>query len=111
MRFVFTKLSYLLFAVGFIPLSLSWGHPWWRWVTFAYDVTLLIVAFVDARTSRLPAGVRITREFGGRFAVGAETEVRIEIQNNTPRPVSVRVKDEYPPQMTLSGLREAHVRV
>ena len=111
MRFVFTRLFYALLAIGFIPLSLSWGRPWLRWVTLAYDVALVIVAVVDARTSRLPAGVGIAREFGGRFAVGAETEVRIDIKNRTPRVVSIIVKDEYPPQMKLSGLREARVRV
>jgi uncharacterized protein (DUF58 family) len=111
MRFVFTKLFYLLLAAGFIPLSLSWGRPWLRWLTLADDITLVIVAIVDARTSHLPAGVRIAREFGGRFAVGAETEVRIDIQNSSPRSVSLIVKDEYPPQLKLSGLREARVRV
>ena len=111
MRFVFTRLFYALLAIGFVPLSLSWGRPWLRWVTFAYDVALVIVAIVDARMSRLPAGVNVTREFGGRFAVGAETEVRIDIKNRTPRVVSIIVKDEYPPQMKLSGLREARVRV
>lgn len=111
MRFVFTRLLYLLLAIGFIPLSLAWGRPWLRWVTLIYDVVLLTAAIVDARTSRLPAGARITREFSGRFAVGAETEVRVNISNGTPRPLSLMVKDEYPPQMKLSGLREAQMRV
>ncbi len=111
MRFVFTRLFCALLAIGFVPLSLSWGRPWLRWVTFAYDVALVIAAIVDARMSRLPAGVNVTREFGGRFAVGAETEVRIDIKNRTPRVVSIIVKDEYPPQMKLSGLREARVRI
>ena len=110
MKFVFSRFFYLLLAVGLIPLSLSWGHPWLRWGALAYDLALLVTAVVDARTSLLPAGVRITRAFGGRFAVGAETEVRIKIENNTPRPLAVIVKDEYPPQMKLSGLREAQVR-
>jgi uncharacterized protein (DUF58 family) len=111
MRFVFSRFFYLLLALGLIPLSLSWGHPWLRWVAVAYDLALLVVAVFDARTSRLPAGVRITREFGGRFAVGAETEARIRIENSTTRPVPVIIKDEYPPQMNLSGLREAKIHV
>ncbi len=111
MRFVFSRLFYFLLAFGFVPLSLSWGRPWLRWLTLAYDVALVIVAVVDARLSRLPAGVSVTREFGGRFAVGAETAVRIDIKNRTPRVVSIIVKDEYPPQMKLSGLRAARVRV
>lgn len=110
MKFVFARRFYLLLAAGLIPLSLSWSHPWLRWITFAYDFVLLLGALADARTSRLPAGIEIKREFGGRFAVGADTDVCIEIQNSTPRPVTLMVKDEYPPQMKLSGLREARVR-
>ncbi len=37
--------------------------------------------------------------------------MRIRIQNATPKPISLRVKDEYPPQMKLTGMREAHLRV
>ena len=111
MRFVFTKLFYLLVAASLILLSLSWGRPWLRWVALLYDVALIALAMIDARLSQLPKGVRITREFSGRFAVGAENEVRINVQNAQPHAVFLVVKDEYPPQMKLSGLREAHLRV
>jgi uncharacterized protein (DUF58 family) len=111
MRFIFTKLFYLLIALGLILLSLSWGRPWLRWLTLVYDVALITLAIIDARRSQLPQGVRITREFGGRFAVGAETEVRINVQNAQPHALSLVIKDEYPPQMKLSGLRDAHMRV
>jgi uncharacterized protein (DUF58 family) len=111
MRFVFTRLFYLLIAASLIILSLSWGRPRLRWVALAYDVVLIILAIVDARRSQLPKTVRITREFAGRFAVGAETDVSINIQNAGAHAISVVVKDEYPPQMKLSGLREAHITV
>jgi uncharacterized protein (DUF58 family) len=111
MRFVFSKLFYLLIAAGLILLSLSWGRPWLRWLALVYDVALIALAIIDARRSELPKGVRITREFGGRFAVGAETEVHINVQNAQPHAISLVIKDEYPPQMKLSGLREAHMRV
>src|SRR6267143_2369327 len=111
MRFVFSKLFYLLFALGLILLSLSWGRPWLRWVALAYDVALIILAIVDARRSNLPQTVGITREFNGRFAVGAETEVHINIQNSGAHAISLAIKDEYPPQMKLAGLREASLQV
>jgi uncharacterized protein (DUF58 family) len=110
-RFVFTRLFYFLVALAFIPLSLSWGRPWLRWMAFAYDATLLLIAVIDARRSRLPASLRISRQFSGRFAVGAETEVHVDVQNGSKRPVSLIVKDEYPPQMALNGTREARLRV
>jgi len=110
-RFVFTRLFYFLVALAFIPLSLSWGRPWLRWMAFAYDATLLLIAVIDSRRSRLPASLRISRQFSGRFAVGAETEVHVDVQNGSKRPVSLIVKDEYPPQMALNGTREARLRV
>jgi uncharacterized protein (DUF58 family) len=111
MGFVFTRLFYLLIASSLIILSLSWGRPRLRWVALAYDVVLIILAIVDARRSQLPKTVRIAREFSGRFAVGAETDVSVNIQNAGAHAISVVVKDEYPPQMKLSGLREAHISV
>ena len=111
MHFVFSKLFYLLIVLGVIPLSLSWGRPWLRWLVLAYDVILICLAIVDANRGRLPKGVQLTREFGSRFAVGAETEVHIKIRNDTARPLSLIIKDEYPPRMDLNGLREAKVRL
>ena len=111
MRFVFTKLFYSLAAAALIPLSLSWQRPWLAWVALAYDVLLIIITIIDARTSELPKGFKVTRQFGSRFAMGAETEVSINIQNPSNHRVPLIVKDEYPPQMLLKGEREASLDV
>ncbi|HEY0080826.1 MAG TPA: DUF58 domain-containing protein [Pyrinomonadaceae bacterium] len=111
MRFAFTKLFYALLTVGFVPLSLSWGRPGLRWAAAAYDVALLVLAAVDARRSPLPEGVQIRREIEGRFHIGAETEVRVRVLNHSRRALSLKVKDEYPPEMRLKGAREAFMRV
>jgi uncharacterized protein (DUF58 family) len=111
LRFVFTKLFYVLAALAFVPLSLSWQRSWLAYVAFAYDLLLILVAVIDAQLSELPKGFLVTREFGSRFAMGAETEVSIHIQNASPRAVSLQVKDEYPPQMILKGERQAAIRV
>jgi uncharacterized protein (DUF58 family) len=110
-RFVFTRFFYLLVALGLIPLALSWNRPWLRWATLVFDLGLLAVAIFDGRRSPMPSGIRITRTFEGRFAVGAETQVSINIENRTPSTVTLFVKDEYPPRMKLSGVREANVVV
>src|SRR5438045_5048086 len=111
MRFAFSKLFYALLAVGLVPLSLSWNRPMLRWLALAYDLVLLAIAIFDGWNSKLPGRVRIERHFGGRFAVGAETEVRIDVANHTPRDLSLIVKDEYPPQMKITGSREARLHV
>ena len=111
MRFVFTKLFYFLVALAFVPLLFAWERPWLRWVALAYNILLLAAAVVESRFCGLPKGVTIWREFGGRFAMGAETEVRIHIQNASRKSIVMIVKDEYPPQMILSGMREGRLRV
>jgi uncharacterized protein (DUF58 family) len=111
MRFVFSKLFYALLAVGLVPLSLSWSHPMLRWLAVAYDIVIVAIAIFDAWNSKLPAQVRIARHFGSRFAVGAETEVRIDIANHTPHDLSLAIKDEYPSLMKLIGTREARLNV
>lgn len=111
MRFIFSKLFYALLAVGLVPLSLSWNRPMLRWLALAYDLVLLASAIFDGWNSRLPGRVRIERHFGGRFAVGAETEVRIDVANHTTRDLSLILKDEYPPQLKLAGMREARLQV
>jgi len=110
-RFVFTKLFYFLAALAFIPLLLAWDHPWLRWVALGYNILLLSAAFVESRVCQLPGGLTISREFSARFAMGAETEVRLHIQNASNRSVSLMVKDEYPPQMKLNGIREGRINV
>jgi uncharacterized protein (DUF58 family) len=112
MRFVFSKLFYVLLALGFVPLSLAWAWPSLRWYVAGYDALLLLAAFIDARLSRaLPAGVEIARELAGRFHIGAETEVRVRVANHTSRPLHLRVKDEHPPELRLSTPREASLQV
>jgi uncharacterized protein (DUF58 family) len=111
MRFVFTRLFYALLVLGFAPLSLSWGRPGLRWLALLFDAGLLAAAIFDSRTSRLPLGLEIFREFGGRFHIGAETEVRVRIDNHTPRAFRLKLKDEYPPEMTLLSPREVELSV
>jgi uncharacterized protein (DUF58 family) len=92
-------------------LLLSWEYPWLRWLALAYNVLLLGAAIAESRLCKLPNGVKISREFGGRFAMGADTEVKLHIQNASNRSLSLIVKDEYPPQMVLSGMREGRIDV
>jgi uncharacterized protein (DUF58 family) len=111
LRFVFTKLFYFLLALAFVPLALSGGRSWLAWLALAYNVLLIAAAIVDGRVSKLPKDLNIYREFGSRFAMGGETEVRVQIQNGASRAMSLKLKDEYPPQMLINGSREAELRV
>lgn len=107
MRFVFSRRFYLLLIAGLIPLSLSWSMPWLRSFVLAYDILLLVAVIVDYFISRrLPEGIRIRREFEKRFAIGDPNKVSLHIENDTSRSFSLRLKDEYPPEMNLDESRD-----
>jgi len=108
MRFIFSRRFYILFAIGLVPLSLSWGFPDLRTGVAAFDVILVIAAIADYFASRrLSDFLTIRREFARRFAIGGESLVTIHVANNGQAVLHLRLKDEYPPEMRLGGEREA----
>jgi len=82
-----------------------------RWATIGFDIALLIATIIDWRISKFPDGVKILREFGGRFAIHAENEVQLKIFNQTPNAITLQLKDEYPEQLLLTSEREGKISV
>ena len=112
MRFVFSRRFFILLAIGFVPLSLSWSFPALRYAVLAFDVLLVLLALFDYFTSRkLPEELTITREFGRRFAIGDENQVRLHIENRSPQTFNLQIKDEFPPELKLSETREAKFKI
>ena len=108
MRFTFSRRFYLLLAAGFIPLSVAWSLPWLTYVAFGFDLVLIGVALADYFGSRDIAGeLAVRREFGGRFAIGDPVRVSLHIDDARGQDITLRLKDEYPPEMHLDEGREA----
>lgn len=112
MPFIFSRRFFILFALGLVPLSLSWSFPVLRAVVLSFDILLIVAAFLDYFISRkLLEGFSISREFDKRFAIGDSTKVRLILVNDSPRAVSLRIKDEYPENLRLDESREASLTV
>lgn len=110
MRFVFSRRFYILLAFGIVPLSLSWSFPEIKAAVAIYDAVLLAAAIADHFISRgLPKGFSVGRRFGGRFAIGDPSSVLLTIENETPRRLTLRIKDEYPTRMQLVDPRETEL--
>src|SRR5205809_7793542 len=108
MKFVFSFRFYVLFAMGLVPLSLSWNMPWLRTLVFVYDALLIIAAVVDHLISRtLPEEFTSRREFDKRFAIGDPTQVKLHFENLSAKSFRIKVKDEFPPELDLKESREA----
>jgi len=112
MNFVFSRRFFILLAIGFVPLSLSWNAPALRYAVLIYDLALVALALFDFFTSRrLPAELTIHREFEKRFAIGDESKIKLRVQNASPRDFHLKIKDEFPPEFKLSETREAELTV
>ncbi|MBC7798212.1 MAG: DUF58 domain-containing protein [Pyrinomonadaceae bacterium] len=111
MSFVFSRLFIILLIAGCIPLSLSWNFVSLRWFVVIYDLALVTFAVIDYYISKLPDNLIVKREFNKKFAINDETEIKIAIENKTPKTFHLIVKDEFPPQMRLKGKREARIKV
>ncbi len=112
MQFVFSRRFFLLIALAFLPLSLSWNYPSLRYAVFIFDLLLVAVALVDYFISRrLPDEFTIKREFDRRFAIGDPTTVSLLIDNGSARDFHLILKDEFPPEMKLNETRQAEFSV
>lgn len=112
MRFVFSLRFYILFALGLVPLSLSWGYPFLRGGVLIYDVILLGLASLDYFISRNVVGdIAVRREFDKRFAISEPSDVRLVFENRSASTLRLKVKDEYPPRIELLDPREAEFQL
>lgn len=112
MNFVFSRRFFILLAIGFIPLSLSWNFPALRYFVLIYDILLVAVALADYFISRkLPEELTIRREFDKRFAIGDESIVTLHIENRSARDFNLQIKDEFPPEMVLNEERKAEFKL
>jgi uncharacterized protein (DUF58 family) len=102
---IFTRRFFILFALGVPPLVLAWGAPGVKWGLVAYDLALLLLAYVDYRRVEDISQIEIVRHMPRRFMIGEENEVRITISHRLPRAFTLTIKDEYPPGLELRGER------
>jgi uncharacterized protein (DUF58 family) len=109
MPFVFTNAFYVLLGLGLVPNSLAWAGWEFLAVAIAYDVGLFAAAIVDYAISEGAGGLVVGRSADARFSLGAENRVTVSATNRARRRLTVRLKDEYPSQLRITGSREAAV--
>ena len=108
MRFVFSRRFFVVFAIGLLPLSVSWSLPVLRTLVVAFDFLLVAAAIVDYFASRkLASSLQVRREFDRRFAIGGRSKVTLHVSNSGSASLPLKLKDEFPAEMSLAGRREA----
>jgi uncharacterized protein (DUF58 family) len=112
MKFIFSRLFYILLAISFVPLSLAWNFPILKYFVLMFDILLIALTLFDWFISRkLPEGLKIHREFEKRFAIGDTNDIKLHIENQSPRSFNLQVKDEFPAEMKLEEVRQANFTV
>ena len=102
---IFTRRFFILFALGVLPLIFAWRMPGVKFGLIAYDLILLLLAYVDYRRTENISRIEISRHMPRRFMIGEENEVRITINHRLPRLFALTIKDEYPSGLELRGER------
>jgi uncharacterized protein (DUF58 family) len=102
---IFTRRFFILLAIGALPLIFAWRLPGVRWAWIAYDLILLLLAYIDYRRTADVSKIEIARHMPRRFMIGEENEVRITISHRLPYRFTLTIKDEYPPDLELRGER------
>jgi uncharacterized protein (DUF58 family) len=111
MPFVFTNTFYILLGLGLVPISLAWAGWEFLAVAVLYDVGLFAAAVVDWRTTEGAEALVVERRAEERFSLGAENPVMVVAENRARRRLTVRLKDEYPSALRITGPREALVAI
>lgn len=108
MNFVFTRRLIILIAAGIVPLTVSWLIPGLSYLIFAFDALIVAAAVIDHFRSRKDfENISLDRHFAKRFAIGDKNDVFLDISNHLGREITLHIKDEYPPELTLLDPREA----
>ncbi|OYT72158.1 MAG: hypothetical protein CFK52_05755 [Chloracidobacterium sp. CP2_5A] len=110
MSFVFTARFITAFAAGLGALSLGWINPVFLWAGLLFDIALLGAAFLDAARTPIQGSLSVQRVCAERFAIGGGNKVAIEVKNHRRAPLTLWLKDEYPPAMQAQS-REGRIVV
>jgi hypothetical protein len=102
---IFTRRFLGLFLAGGVATLLFWSWPRVGPVVLLYDLLLLIAALWDYRHSGDQATVEIQRRLPRRLMIGIENEIEIVVANRLKRNLNITLKDEFPPELTMSGKR------
>jgi uncharacterized protein (DUF58 family) len=104
-----TKRFWWLVALG-IPLAALDAVLGVLWMAYAYDVLLILIAYVSGRMAPDWKHLRITRQFDPVLSVRVQNKIVVKFFNDGLETIKGRFRDEPPPQFLASN-REFNVDV
>jgi len=93
---VVTTRVVLLLLFGTLPLMLAKSHSGALALCFVYNFVVLVLVATDILISPRPDHLTIERRVPHKLSIGRDNKVEIVISNNSHRPLSLEVVDEFP---------------
>lgn len=93
---VVTTRVVLLLLFGTLPLMLAKSHSGALVLCFVYNFVVLVLVATDILISPRPDHLTIERRVPRKLSIGRDNKVEIVISNNSHRPLSLEVVDEFP---------------
>lgn len=79
-----------------IPIALYTIYPNLLYIGGAYLLVLLYVGTIDYLRNPFSNGIDISRQTNTKFSLGVKNVVKLHINNRSPHPVKLTIKDDFP---------------
>ena len=109
----FTRRFFVLVALGVVPLLVSGFYPALAYLAVLWNAIVGALALLDyLRSPRPEAAISVRRVTDDALSVAANNEVALHVRNETPSPLMLTVRDEPPPEFSLTdGARQKDLRL
>ncbi|HTQ09515.1 MAG TPA: hypothetical protein VMI31_05530, partial [Fimbriimonadaceae bacterium] len=96
-----TKRFWLFVALG-LPIAAVAGIFGMPSLAIAYDVAVIVVAWLSGRIGPSPASLKVRRDFDPVLSVRAANKIVVTLTNESLEPIRGIVRDEPPPHFQAS---------
>ena len=96
-----TKRFWGLVALG-VPIAALGGLQGQILLPVAYDLTLVLAAYVTGKLGPSPDAIKLKRKFDAVLSVRAENTIKLELENVSAEPIQFLLRDEPPPYFPSS---------
>lgn len=96
-----TKRFWFAIALG-IPLAAVAAAAGVPWVALAYDLFVIVIAWVTTKLRPSLAGLRLERKFDPVLSVRVPNKITLSLWNDGPELIKAKFRDEPPPLFQVS---------
>ena len=94
-----SKRLYLILTIAMLLFVGSVWVPALSYLAVAIDALVVVALIVDYALTPSPGLITAVRNVTDRLSIGRQNDVQIELYSRSPRTLTCRVRDDYPPEL------------